>query len=259
MEGMQRYGAEFARVYDAHWRDFSEGLAPALIALAEERPGERRMLDLCCGTGRLSLPFLAAGWTALGVDLSPDMVALARDNCAGAIAEGRYATLIADAATFDPAQLGAPFAGPFDAAFSLYDALNHLPSAAALLACFRRVRALLAPGAPFAFDLNTRKGLRNWNHNNFTEYPDASFYRQGLFIEAEDKAYMEFIGFAKGADGRYAKFRELMFNLAHAVGDVDLLLRDAGFRAVEHRAVRKSLPLVEGDPEEEGKVLFVAR
>jgi SAM-dependent methyltransferase len=46
------------------------------------RPG--RLLDLGCGTGRLLIPFARRGYHVLGVDLSEEMLAVAREKAAAA-------------------------------------------------------------------------------------------------------------------------------------------------------------------------------
>lgn len=43
-----------------------------------------RLLDLGCGTGRLLVPFARRGYTVLGVDLSAEMLAVAREKAAAA-------------------------------------------------------------------------------------------------------------------------------------------------------------------------------
>ncbi|MFZ5918674.1 MAG: class I SAM-dependent methyltransferase [Chloroflexota bacterium] len=53
-----------------HWREWQR------LALRYVRGSE--LLELACGTGNLLLDWHAAGWAAVGLDLSPQMVRLAR-------------------------------------------------------------------------------------------------------------------------------------------------------------------------------------
>jgi SAM-dependent methyltransferase len=72
-------------------------------------PG-RRVLDVGCGPGRHSLALARRGFDVLGVDLSPDFVALARDAAATDGLSARFEELDVRALAYD---------GAFDAAICL--------------------------------------------------------------------------------------------------------------------------------------------
>ena len=56
-------------------------LAAADVAFCERAfPTPGRLLDLGCGTGRLCVHFAAKGYECVGVDLSEEMLAQAKDN-----------------------------------------------------------------------------------------------------------------------------------------------------------------------------------
>ena len=73
--------------FEREWLDEIALQAPAertelqvafLLERLEAAPG-RRMLDLACGHGRISLPLARAGWRVTGLDLSERSLALARE------------------------------------------------------------------------------------------------------------------------------------------------------------------------------------
>ena len=76
----------------------------SVVKLLDPKPGER-VLDLGCGTGRLTREIADSGAEVAGIDSSPDMIARARKN----YPELRFE--LADALTFQPEE-------PFDAVFS---------------------------------------------------------------------------------------------------------------------------------------------
>jgi SAM-dependent methyltransferase len=66
-----------ARNYDANLAGTPLfAIDQAFVARHCPQPG--RLLDLGCGTGRLLVPFARRGYRVLGVDLSPEMLAVAR-------------------------------------------------------------------------------------------------------------------------------------------------------------------------------------
>lgn len=66
-----------AAAYDMYTGQVTTGAIPTLLAMAETAPG-RRILDLCCGTGRAAGAATALGANAEGIDVSEEMVHAAR-------------------------------------------------------------------------------------------------------------------------------------------------------------------------------------
>ena len=67
-----------AGVYDDFTGQVTTRAIPTLLAMAETAPG-KRILDLCCGTGRAAGAAAALGAIAEGIDVSAAMVDVARD------------------------------------------------------------------------------------------------------------------------------------------------------------------------------------
>ena len=67
----------FARLYDDDYGDFTADL-DLYLPFADRTGGP--ILEAMCGTGRVLLPLAEAGHTVVGFDISPAMVALARDK-----------------------------------------------------------------------------------------------------------------------------------------------------------------------------------
>jgi SAM-dependent methyltransferase len=105
-----------------------------------------RALDVGCGTGRAFGPLRRRGWVVDGCDVSPEMIARARDKYRGEV-EG---LCLADAREL-PRFVGAPY----DLIISLNDVVNYLVEDGDLERCFSGVVANLAPGGLVCFDANT--------------------------------------------------------------------------------------------------------
>jgi len=250
---MQTYGAIFARVYNERWADFANHFAPVIQSLYEDtlQQTDRTLLDLCCGTGQMAVHFLDAGYRVVGLDLSADMLEQARANAADYI-EIRQAQFVqANAANFR-------IDDPVGMVMSTYDALNHLPDAAALQSCFASVRRALADGGVFVFDLNTRRGLARWNTITVTDDEDFLMVNRGMY-DGGERAYTRITGFVRDEkSGQYDRFAETFYNTVFDLADVQRWLSAAGFADVTI-AKGNDLSAPALDPESLGRAWFVAR
>ena len=251
---MQAYGHSFAYVYNLRWNGFARGAAPALLAYYAATPlGQARqpVLDLCCGSGILAASFLEQGYPVTGLDLSAPMLAYARANTAGFTAAGQAAYFQADAARFALAPL-------FGLAVATYDALNHLPDAAALRGCLRSTANALQPGGTMLFDLNTRRGLQRWNGTIVDDNEAALVITRGNYDGAGDRATLHVTGFVPMGGGAYERFDESIYNSVFDIQSVLWWAQAEGFAAA-HAARLEDLDKPLAEPEAEGRVFVVAR
>ena len=100
------------------------------------------LLDLACGTGSITA-LLAGAYRVSGLDISPAMLALAREKL-----PGQARLYLADMTSF---RLDARF----DVVVCAYQGLNHLLSPAAWQSCFDRAWEHLNRGGLFVFDIAT--------------------------------------------------------------------------------------------------------
>jgi ubiquinone/menaquinone biosynthesis C-methylase UbiE len=110
----------------------------------------KSMLDLCCGTGTVSLLLAEKGYDVTGVDISPEMVEHARRKAA-------ERCIRVDFHAQDASKLR--IGKRFDLVASLFDSLNYILEASALQDAFHRVSAHMAEGGLFIFDMNTELAL----------------------------------------------------------------------------------------------------
>ena len=134
---------EFAAVYNRHWGGISLGWFPELdrLVLGKLDP-HSDVLDVCCGAGRFAGKLARQGFRTVGVDASFELLRYAAVNAP------RVHFVCADIRRFC-------LSHRFDAAFSVFDSLNHLLTLDDLQTAFLNVSGCLRPGGVFAFDLNT--------------------------------------------------------------------------------------------------------
>lgn len=104
------------------------------------------LLDLACGTGRLSVLLAKRGYEVIGVDQSADMLCEARENAAGSGAE-----LLLLCQRMEELDLY----GTIRSCVCTLDSINHLLSPDAVRNTFQKVSLFLEPGGVFLFDVNT--------------------------------------------------------------------------------------------------------
>ena len=151
-----------APVYDdftAH-HDYDGWLADLLKILEGHGLTGRRLLDVACGTGKSFLPMLPRGWQVTGCDLSPAMVARAREKVGASV----------ELSVADMREL--PRLGEFDLVWTLDDAINYLLSVDELEAALRGMRDNLAATGLLMFDVNEILVYR-------TFYAETSVVEQG--------------------------------------------------------------------------------
>lgn len=270
---MQAYSRAFARIYNERWIDHARTVAPILRAFYESTAvgaEDRRLLDICCGTGQLAVHFLEQGYTVTGLDLSEHMLEHARENAAPYVASGKARFLQGDAADFT-------LEDRYSLVVSTFDALNHLPDEASLRACFECVHRVLVPGGTLIFDLNTRAGLRaKWNGVRVQDTDELFLMDTGAYDEDGNRAWIKITGFVRvreatpaqedapaladelGLGGLYMRFTQMAYNTIFDLAWVRDALLEVGYGHVQlSRLEELGTPL--DDPEAESRAYFVAQ
>lgn len=133
----------FARYYDADFGAVEDDVA-FYRELARRSGGP--ILEPMCGSGRLLLPLAQAGYRVAGVDVSPELLALAREKLAAAGVLGQVSLLEGDIRN-------SALAGPFALAIVALNSLMHLTTIADQLAALNCIHAALRPNGLLVIDL----------------------------------------------------------------------------------------------------------
>jgi len=138
------YGKDLAYIHDVGFGAFAQGAAPFVIERCGAAGfGDGLIVDLGCGGGILARALVDAGHEVLGIDISSEMIRLARKRVPEASFRVGSFTDVQIPACQAVTALGEPLA-------YLFDDRN---SRAALARLFRRVFDTLDPGGLFIFDL----------------------------------------------------------------------------------------------------------
>ena len=215
----------FARIYNQYWGDeYRREAAPVVERLLLSRiPDGAAVLDVCCGTGQFTEIMRQLGYKVAGMDGSGEMIRYARENAPG------VEFTVADVRDFRLSQ-------SFDAAYSVYESLNHVPDIAGLRLAFRRIRSHLKPGGPFLFDLNREEAyVLYWNNSDSILGKDSVCVMQSEFDETARIGKYDVTTFERTDGASANSWRREDFTLrqyCHDFSSVHNALSGAGFHEV---------------------------
>ena len=104
------YRDDLARIHHLGFSEFAESAAPWILELLRKHDA-KKVVELGCGSGILARALTRAGFDVHGYDVSPAMIALARET--------------APEATFDVASLDTAKMPPCDAVIAMGEVLNY--------------------------------------------------------------------------------------------------------------------------------------
>ena len=136
------------------------------------------VLDLGCGSGNMTFPLLALGYSMIGVDASENMLAEARGSLHG----DEVLWLCQDMRSFE-------LYGTVEGAVSTLDCINHLLKREDVLSCFKLVHNYLVPDGIFVFDVNS-------------PYKFKEIYGENCYVLESESAFCAWQNFFNPQNGR---------------------------------------------------------
>lgn len=133
--------AQTARFYDAVMGDRTDMAAYVRHLIVHNKPDAKTLLEVACGTGAL-LKLLARFYAVVGLDVSPQMLSLARKK-------------LPHASFFRQDMVSFHLGRKFDVIICVFDSINHVLRFAGWEKVFRRVALHLHEEGLFVFDINT--------------------------------------------------------------------------------------------------------
>lgn len=207
---------DFAYIYDKlidqdydKWADYIE----EIFRINGKEP--KLVLDLGCGTGSITNILAKRGYDMIGVDLSMDMLNIARDKALEQELDVLY--LCQDIREFE-------LYGTVDAIICTLDVLNYITDPDDLNRVFALVKNYLNPDGIFIFDINTEYKLKNiLGNNTFINEEDGIFYTwENEYVDNISNQYLTF--FKECENGMYKRFDESHIQRAYTTDEIKKLL-----------------------------------
>ena len=202
------------------WADFIEK-----ILNKECKCSPELMLDLGCGTGKMTLELASRGYDMTGIDISPEMLDIAREQ---AEKQGYdILWLSQDMREFE-------LYGTVDAAVSCLDCINHLTKPSDVKKTFDLMHNYLIPDGIFVFDINGKAKFENI-------YADRSYVMEETggvciwqnYYDTKTKLCDFYITlFEECPDGRYERYDDEQRERMYTLSDMKKMLEKSGFEFI---------------------------
>lgn len=217
--------SQFANVYDCLMNDVDYKRRTAYLLKLFKKHGKTPtlLLDLACGTGGFSNEMALKGVEVIGVDMSEEMLGVARENSADLGVDVLY--LCQKAEELD-------LYGTVDGVICCLDSVNHITSFKNLEEAFKKVALFLEDDCLFIFDVNSVYKHKEILGNNTFVIEEENVYCvwQNEFDEKKllTDISLDFFVYDEES-GMYERFTEDFSERAYADDELIDLLEKCGF------------------------------
>ncbi|MEK3777262.1 MULTISPECIES: class I SAM-dependent methyltransferase [Paenibacillus] len=229
---------KFAYVYDELMEDMPYPDWIRFARTAWEKHGmPKSVAELGCGTGSITIPLVNSGFEVTGIDLSADMLSVARSKMEATpqghrlYREGSVRWVQQDMREWRVPE-------PVDSVISFCDCVNYLLEQEDVIRTFQRTYEMLKPDGTFLFDVHHPNTLIRYDE----EQPFVLDERSVSYIWTcdldQDRCEIEhhlsiFSRVDDGSKDMYQRFEEVHVQRAYNPDWMKLELSKAGFRDVK--------------------------
>jgi SAM-dependent methyltransferase len=210
------------------------------------------VLELACGTGRLTIPIAQSGVEIVGLDLAASMLAQARTKAKAAGV--KIAFVEGDCRSFDLHR-------KFELIFMAFNSMQHLHDYPSLAALFANVRKHLAQDGRFVFDVFNPKleilARNSGDRRLEREYQDPdgkgmmAFEHSGTYDDATQVSHIQCYFVRRDANDEEVEVREEQLHLrSFFPQELDLLVRSQEFEILEKLGNFERKAFGSGDPKQ---------
>ena len=205
------------------WADFIE---ENVRRYGPDMPTEL-VLDLGCGTGRMTLELARRGYDMTGVDGSAEMLNIARAEAERAGLSKKMLWLLQDLTSFE-------LYGTVELAVSCLDTVNHITTTGELKQFLSLVHNYLVPDGLLLFDINgKRKFEQIYGDSSYVMEEEGAFCVWQNSYDKKSRICEFYITlFQKNEDGRYVRYDELGAERMYTIRSMKKALSDCGFELI---------------------------
>ena len=211
------YDAINADISYSDWADFIEKI---FNKECKSRP--ELVLDLGCGTGKMTLELASRGYDMTGIDISAEMLDIAREQAE--IGGYDILWLSQDMREFE-------LYGTVDSAVSCLDCINHLTKPSDVKKTFDLMHNYLIPDGIFVFDINGKAKFENiYADRSYVMEEDGGVCIWQNYYDKKTKLCDFYITlFEECSDGRYERYDDEQRERMYTVSEMRKMLLASGF------------------------------
>ena len=202
------------------WADFIEKIIERECSVRPEL-----LLDLGCGTGKMTLELARRGYDMTGIDISPEMLNVARERAESEELDVLW--LCQDMTEFE-------LYGTVDVALCCLDGINHLTDPSSLKKTFALVHNYLSPDGLFIFDVNGKHKFENIYSDRayVMEEDGAVCIWQNAYNDKSKICDFYITLFKEEEDGSYTRYDESERERMYTCRALKTALISAGFEFI---------------------------
>ncbi len=214
------YDAINADISYSDWADFIEKI---FNKECKSRP--ELVLDLGCGTGKMTLELASRGYDMTGIDISAEMLDIAREQAE--IGGYDILWLSQDMREFE-------LYGTVDSAVSCLDCINHLTKPSDVKKTFELMHNYLIPDGIFVFDINGKAKFENiYADRSYVMEEDGGVCIWQNYYDNKTKLCDFYITlFEECSDGRYERYDDEQRERMYTVSEMRKMLLASGFEFI---------------------------
>ncbi len=204
------------------WADFIEEIINKNRGFAESD----LILDLGCGTGKMTVELAGRGYDMTGIDYSEEMLEIARDT-AEKKGISNILWLNQDMREFE-------LYGTVGTVVSCLDCMNHLTTRSDFKKCLSLVHNYLVPNGLFIFDLNGKAKFSNvYAKNSYVMEGEGSVcVWQNYYNEKSGMCDFYITLFSENEDGTYNRFDEIQREKMYTLRSIKNMLSESGMQFI---------------------------
>lgn len=202
---------------DIDYSAFADGIEAVFAKFLPEKP--EIVLDLACGTGRMTAELADRGYDMIGVDISAEMLSVAaRDR-----SRKNILWLMQDMRSFE-------LYGSVGAVVCCLDAVNCMMTPADLKKCFSTVHNYLDPKGIFVFDVNSPYKFENiFADNAYILEDDGVFCGWRNFYDKKSRVCDFYLTFFEKKGEKYERYDEIQREKCYSEEQLKKALEACGF------------------------------
>jgi len=210
-----------APVYDALTADVDHKAFAAFYerAFALAKVPVHTVLDLACGTGKVTKLLADRGYEMIGADASPEMLAIAMEKCADCGIRPLF---------LNQTMQELDLYGTVEACVCALDGFNYVPPED-MPEVLHRLRLFIQPGGILVFDINSAYKLKMLDGGVFVDETDTAYSVMRTEFDEEENALFYGLDLFTKRERHWVRSAEEHLEYLYTVTQLRTLLKSAGF------------------------------